>query len=265
MPFPGTRVLSLESRRAKEIATLIRNQGGDPFVAPSMREVPMERNEGAFLFAESLFANEYDMVVLLTGVGTRYLAQVIETRYESGVFIRALRRTTVAVRGPKPLAVMREWGVPVAVTAPEPNTWRELLGAIKSRGERRLALQEYGKPSPELVDGLRAQGREVTCVPVYQWELPENLDPLREAITRLAAGEFGVVMFTTATQVDHLMKIAGQMEAASGVREGLERAIVASIGPTTSEALRDHSIRIDVEPSHPKMGFLVSETAARFS
>src|ERR1022692_2483774 len=35
MPFDGLRVLSLESRRATEIATLIRKQGGDPFVAPS--------------------------------------------------------------------------------------------------------------------------------------------------------------------------------------------------------------------------------------
>ena len=46
MPFDGLRVLSLESRRAAEIEKLIRARGGVPFVAPSMREVPLEEHQG---------------------------------------------------------------------------------------------------------------------------------------------------------------------------------------------------------------------------
>src|SRR5215831_11857212 len=55
MSFAGAKVLSLESRRSKEIAQLIRNHQGDPFVAPSMREAPLDRNDAAFEFAEKLF------------------------------------------------------------------------------------------------------------------------------------------------------------------------------------------------------------------
>src|ERR1700704_915371 len=127
MPFDGLRVLSLESRRATEIEKLIRARGGDPFVAPSMREIPLQDNPEAFTFAARLFAGEFDMVILLTGVGSRLLNQVLETRYPPGSFAGALRKLTVVVRGPKPMAVMREWNVPVAVTVPEPNTWREIL------------------------------------------------------------------------------------------------------------------------------------------
>src|SRR5512135_660083 len=127
MQFEGLRVLSLESRRSAEIEKLIRARGGDPFVAPSMREVPLENNTEAFLFATSLFAGEFDMVILLTGVGARLLHQVLETRYPPDAFAAALRKLTVVVRGSKPAAVMREWSVPVAVTVPEPNTWREIL------------------------------------------------------------------------------------------------------------------------------------------
>src|SRR3989475_10978942 len=36
----GLRVVSFESRRAAEMAELIRNYGGEPIQAPSMREVP---------------------------------------------------------------------------------------------------------------------------------------------------------------------------------------------------------------------------------
>ena len=119
MSFDGLRVLSLESRRAAEIETLIRTRGGVPFVAPSMREVPLGNNPEAFAFAERLFRGEFDMVVFLTGVGAKLLNQILETRYPAGHFQDALRKVAVVVRGPKPSGVMREWKVPAAVTVPE--------------------------------------------------------------------------------------------------------------------------------------------------
>ncbi len=69
------------------------------------------------------------------------------------------------------MAVLREWKV-LATMAPEPNTWRELLAIIESVPAARVAVQEYGKTNVELIDGLIAQGRAVTTVPVYQWALP---------------------------------------------------------------------------------------------
>ena len=261
MSFEGLRVLSLESRRAAEMATLIRNQKGEAFVAPSMREVPLDRNEEAFAFAERLFAGSFDMVALLTGVGTRHLDRVLATRYEPGRFAEALRTVTVVARGPKPMAVLREMQVPGAILVPEPNTWKELLATVEGRPEHRVAVQEYGKSNPELLEGLRAQGREVTAVPVYQWDFPEDTAPLQEAAKRLAAGEFDVVLFTTSVQADHLMRIAHELGI--DVRTALARAVIGSIGPTTTEALAEHGFTADFEPSHPKMGILVNEAAAR--
>jgi uroporphyrinogen-III synthase len=263
MQFDGLRVLSLESRRSAEIGKLIRARGGDPFVAPSMREIPLQDNPEAFAFATRLFAGEFDMVILLTGVGSRLLNQIFETRYPVGAFAEALRQLTVVVRGSKPAAVMREWNVPVAVSVPEPNTWREILAATGARPERNIAVQEYGRSSPELLDGLRARGAQVTTVPVYQWDLPEDTGPLREAVRRLAAGQFDVAMFTTSIQIPHLLRIAAEEGLEEQVRAGLKRLVIASVGPTTSETLREHGLPVDLEPSHPKMGFLVSETAQR--
>jgi uroporphyrinogen-III synthase len=261
MSFDGMQVLSLESRRAKEMAQLIRNQQGVPFVAPSMREAPLERNEEAFAFAENLFARRFDMMVLLTGVGTRLLDQVLATRYPAEWFREVLRELTVVARGPKPMAVLREMNVPAAVMAPEPNTWREVLAATEGRPERRIAVQEYGKSNPELLDGFRARGAEVSTVRVYQWDLPEDVEPLREAARRLAAGEFGMVLFTTSIQVLHLLRIAAEGGIENEVKRGLLKTMVASIGPTTSETLEEYGIRVDFEPSHPKMGVLVQEAA----
>ena len=263
MQFDGLRVLSLESRRSAEIEKLIRARGGDPFVAPSMREIPLQDNPEAFAFATRLFAGEFDMVILLTGVGSRLLNQILETRYPPGSFVDALRKLAVVVRGSKPAAVMREWNVPVAVSVPEPNTWREILAATEARSERKIAVQEFGRSSLELLEGLRARGAQVTTVPVYQWDLPEDTGPLREAVRRLAAGQFDVAMFTTSVQIPHLLRIAAEEGVEGQVRAALKRLVIASVGPTTSETLREHGLSVDLEPSHPKMGFLVSETAQR--
>jgi uroporphyrinogen-III synthase len=264
MSFGGRQVLALESRRAKEMAQLIHNQQGEPFVAPSMREAPLERNEEAFDFAEKLFAGGFDMVVLLTGIGTRLLDQVLATRYAADRFAEALRGVTVVARGPKPLAVLREMRVPAAIVAPEPNTWREILAATEGRPERSVAVQEYGKSNPQLLDGFRERGAAVSTVRVYQWDLPEDVGPLQEAARRTAAGDFDAALFTTSIQADHLFRIAAEAGIEAQVRDQLSRMMIASIGPTTTEALEDHGIRVDFEPSHPKMGLLVQEAAARF-
>ena len=261
MPFDGLRVLALESRRAEEIATLIRKQGGDASVAPSMREVPLEQHEAALEFGQRLLAGDFDGVVLLTGVGTRLLWKVLTSHYPDVDLRAALEAVTLIVRGPKPSAALRELGLAPAVQVPEPNTWREILQTMQPRFEKRIAVQEYGKSNVDLIEGLKAQGREVFSVPIYAWDLPEDTGPLREAAARLAAGKVDVVLFTTSVQVINLMKIADEEGIAAQVREGLNSSFIGSIGPTTSEALEEHGVKPDFEPSHPKMGLLVNEAA----
>jgi len=233
-----------------------------------MREVPIESNAEAVKFIDDLIAGEFDVVVLLTGVGARVLLDIVQrvqgTRKR---LVDALTEAVVVCRGPKPLAVMREVGVPVFLTAPEPNTWRELLGALDARKSElsleglNVAVQEYGASNPEFLRGLEGRGARVTPVPVYQWALPEDVEPLRTAARAVASGELDVVLFTTATQAVHLMKIADELQLGDRVLAGLQRMVVASIGPTTSEELRSRGIPIDLEASHPKMGFLVREAA----
>ena len=268
--FDGLRVLVLESRRGRELGLIVTSYGGEPLVAPSMREVPIESNAEAVRFIDDLIAGEFDVVVLLTGVGTRALLDIVQrVQGTKKRLIDALRETMVVVRGPKPLAVMREIEVPVFLTAPEPNTWRELLGALDSRRSElsldglNVAVQEYGASNPDLLAGLEARGARVTPVPVYQWALPEDTGPLRNAARGIADGELDVALFTSATQAVHLMKIAEELQLAERVRAGLGRMVIASIGPTTSEELRQRGIPVDLEASHPKMGFLAREAAER--
>jgi uroporphyrinogen-III synthase len=267
--FAGLRVLSLESRRGPEMAKLIASYGGKAVVAPSMREVPLESNTEAVAFGRKLFAGGFDLVIFLTGVGTRSLARVVETIYPLDQYLAELRKIAVVARGPKPVAVLREWNVPIALTAPEPNTWREVLRALDENAAafplmgRRVAVQEYGVSNEDLLAGLVERGAQVTSVPVYEWALPADTGPLRSAIAAIARNEIDVILFTTATQADHLLRIAAEMNEEDALRRALSRMLVASIGPTTSERLRELGIAPDMEPAHPKMGYLVLEAAQR--
>lgn len=262
-------MLVLESRRARELASIVESYGGRPLVAPSMREIPLESNTEALAFADAVHRQEFDLIILLTGVGTRALLDLVDqVRGQRDTFVEALGRIPIAARGPKPTGVLREIGLTPWLQAPEPNTWRELVAALDERAEhmplraRRVAVQEYGAPNPELLQALQDRGALLTRVPIYQWALPEDLEPLRAACRALAAGSVDVVLLTTGTQVNHLFEVAGQLGLADRVRAGLNEAVVASIGPTTSETLRQEGISVDLESSHPKMGFLVREAAA---
>jgi len=268
--FNGLRVLVLESRRARELASIVSSYGGEPVIAPSMREVPLESNTDAVSFADALDRDEFDIVILLTGVGTRTLVAAVErARGSSTRLIEALRRTRVAARGPKPVAALRELGVAAWVTAPEPNTWRELVAELDAHAHERplrgarVAVQEYGAPNLDLVAALEQRGAAVARVPVYQWALPEDLEPLRAAVDAIADGNIDVVLFTTGTQIVHLLRVAESMGKRDRVALGLRGTVVASIGPTTSEELRQQGVDVDFEPTHPKMGFLVREAAQR--
>ncbi|MDE3104681.1 MAG: uroporphyrinogen-III synthase [Acidobacteriota bacterium] len=264
--FDGLRVLSLESRRAKEVEKLIRTYGGEPFVVPSMREVPLASNTQALEFAARLLEGEFDAVVFFTGVGVRALVETVATRYDREQFLQALRQVRVAVRGAKPTAALRELNVPIAVTAAEPTTWRELMQAMDASFGSELpgwhvAVQEYGASNPEFLAELTLKCARVTKVPVYQWALPEDLGPLRESVLAIASGNVEVVLFMTAVQVIHLFQVAEQMGCEEDLRAGLRSLVVVSIGPTTTEELAHYGVTPDFEPSRPKMGFIVNEAA----
>ncbi|HYM76845.1 MAG TPA: uroporphyrinogen-III synthase [Candidatus Dormibacteraeota bacterium] len=269
LTFGGLCVLALESRRAREIAKLIANLGGVPMVVPSVREVPLESNAQALDFAQKLAAGEVDMVVFTTGVGVKALASAVEGVCSRDKLSSHLSRVVVVARGPKPTAALRELGVRVSVSVPEPNTWRDLLAVLDQSkatypvAGRRIAIQEYGVTNPDLSAGLEERGAIVTPVNVYQWALPEDLGPLEKAVQSIISGEVHVLLVASSVQIRHLFEVAGRMGKSEALQEALSRVVITSIGPLTSEELHNRDLSVDIECTHPKMGFLVQEAAEK--
>jgi uroporphyrinogen decarboxylase len=262
--FANLRVASLESRNAAEMARLIEKFSGRPFVSPSMREVPIEHNREAVDFANRLLTGEIDVMIFTTGVGFRHLLAAVEKHVDRQRYLHSLADITTICRGPKPVAAMAEVELKPTHRVPEPNTWRELLATIDAGvpiANHTVGLQEYGITNRSLIAGLEARGAKVVNVRVYQWDLPADAKPLEENIRAMVAGERDVAIFTSGHQVANLLRMAQQLGMEQPLREAIERMAVASVGPTTSEMLREHELPVDIEPEHPKMGPLVAAAA----
>jgi uroporphyrinogen-III synthase len=170
-----------------------------------------------------------------------------------------LARTVVAVRGPKPTAVLRTRTIRIDRAAVDPFTTRELLAAIADvpiEGGTVL-VQRYGESNEELGKALVARGANPVEIPTYRWALPDDTAPLLDLGRRLREGTIDAVVFTSASQVRNLFAVAGAAEGEAALKSSLLRARLVSIGPVCSDALRAIGLRVDAEASPPKLGFLV--------
>ncbi len=262
----GQRVAIFEARMAGPMAEMIARQGGIVLAAPALREISLGESPEVKAFVQHLTAGEFDVVIFETGVGVRYLAEAIETTVPRETWIGALAKVRVVARGPKPNAALRELGARVDFLVPAPNTWHETLALLDEQlpvAGLRVAVQEYGGPNLELIEGLEKRGASVSPVHVYRWALPEDLEPLHEAINEIAQGRVGIALFTSAQQVEHLLSVAAAAGREGELRAALEEhTVVGSIGPTTSATLRGHSLPVDVEPEHHKLGHLIAAVAS---
>lgn len=264
--FRGLRVLSFESRMAKEMSRLIERNGGIPLVVPALREIPipLQDNDAVPRFGVKLILHQIDILILMTGVGTKALFETLQIRYPLAQLIEALKRTIVVTRGPKPLAALKTLGIESNITVPEPNTWQDVIATLdyyRPVQGLRIAVQEYGISNPDMIQDLKTRGAEVFPIPIYRWAIPEDAGPLRSVVGEILDGKIDVMLITNAAQIDHVMQLVEQEGKTEPFKETCKKVVIASIGPTASDRLKHYDLPVDFEPSHPKMGILVKEVS----
>ena len=260
--FNGLTVAAFESRMAAEMTRLIERHGGKPLVAPALQEIPLEDNSAALQFGELLLTEGLDVLVLLTGAGTTTLFEILHSRHAKDTIKNALKETVLIARGPKPVAALKTLGFQPTLTVPEPNTWVDVVSTLDAHRPvkgLRVAVQEYGLPNRDLVEALKQRGANVVSVPVYRWALPEDTAPLKQVIKQILTGQVQVMLVTNAAQIDHVMLVVEQDGKTAEFKTISRKLVIASIGPTASERIRNHGLTVDFEPSHGKMGILVKE------
>lgn len=259
------RVLAfVEARMPDEMASLVRRHGGVPYSAPVMQEIYLRDDPEVRQLVSDICGGCIDIVVLLTGVGTRALVETAAFMGRQEEFIRALDGLTVVARSPKPSRVLRQHKVHIDIMPPEPYTSEDLVESIAGLDLKgaRVAVQRYGGPSSFLLQSLKARDAQVREVTLYTWGLPVDRAPVVRLIDDLNRGEVSALAFTSQPQVLNLLTIARDVGKERELMDTLNGPVlVASVGPVCSRRLRESGIKIDVEPEHPHMGNLVMAVA----
>ena len=253
-------VAILESRLGQQMVELIGKRGGQPFHAPALAEVPEVDQSYIAKLVNELESRPAKIAIFQTGVGTQALFKATDALGLTEKLLGLLAQMVVVVRGPKPTAALRSRSVRIDRSAKEPFTTAEVweaLQAVPLAGER-VIVQRYGVTNVELEEALTAMTAEVIEVPTYRWSLPEDTRPLVELMDALDRSEIDAVVFTNAAQAHNLFTVADRLGRADRLRTGLNRTLIASVGPVSSKALQQLGVAVGLEASPPKIGPLVS-------
>jgi uroporphyrinogen-III synthase len=93
--------------------------------------------------------------------------------------------------------------------------------------------------------------------------LPEDIEPLRRVVRAVCHGQVDVLVFTSASQIQHVMQVAEMMSLKSEFLDGTCRCVIASAAPACTEELKRQGFPADVQPSRSHTGPLFQEIAQK--
>jgi uroporphyrinogen-III synthase len=264
----GVRVALLEARMSGELAELVRRYGGVVRSAPAVREAPLDCTDVVADFVARLQTPARRVHVFLTGAGATAMLQEAERQGQLPLVLESLKRGTIVARGPKPSAALKRYGLAPDLSAASPYTSHELLEVMAGLDllDAQVTVVHYGERSDTLANAFRQRGAALNELCVYEWRLPEDIQPLQALARGIVTCEFDAVIFTSQVQWRHLHRTASAMGLGDAIVQALNAdVVVASVGPICSAALAEAGVRPHVEPENPKMGPLVAALAQYFS
>lgn len=266
-PFDGFAVGVTADRRSEEQAELLARRGAGILHGPTITTLYLASDENLRRATLALIERPPDYLVATTGIGMRAWLDTAATWGLADELVGALGRARILARGPKAVAAVQIGGLNVWQRSPT-----EQMGALvdivlaEPLDGRRVAVQEYGMSSPELVEVLRAAGAEVVPVPVYRWRLPADPEPARRLARAACSGEIDAITFTSAPAVHNLFALAGTLEDTERLRAALNGPVVAAcVGLVCAEGARLEGIDNPVVSSVGRLGLLVRALGERLS
>jgi uroporphyrinogen-III synthase len=262
-------VALLEARRGQEMAELIRRYGGEPLFVPALREEPCVDLAALRQLLHDLPSRDLATAVFQTGVGVEYLFRAISDLDDGAEpqLRNILASTVIIARGPKPTTALRSLNIRVDRSVPSPYTTDQLIASLEDieLRDRTVLVAQHGGENPGLRSLLETRGAHVEELRLYRWVLPERTDPLEGLLTAIQAGGVQAVVFTSASQVEHLCLVAEASNQRPALIDALcHGPVVAAVGPICAQALRERGIQPEggiIEPNPPKMVPLVRALA----
>jgi len=281
MSLRGLTIAITGSRRASELAKIVENFGGKPYIAPTVGiEANLGKpNEAIMEFINKLVKQEADYVIFMTGPGVYSLIELARSIGMEAALLASLKKTIVVARSAKPQMILRRFGIKVDLI-PQENTLKGILDLLKDRDitGKTIAILWHGeKQSTKIKEELykagisniieassyrysfetQKDGASILQSMGFQFLAPDENNVVK-LIEDVISGNIDVITFTSPPSVRDLFKIANIHHMSRSLKDSLnENVIVAAVGPSTREALEENGCYVDVMPQIFKMGPMV--------
>ncbi|WP_456620952.1 MULTISPECIES: uroporphyrinogen-III synthase [unclassified Bradyrhizobium] len=247
----GYRILILETREEAQFSKLLAEQGAEVVQCPmfTIQDAPDPAPVEAWI--RRAIDKPFDDLVLMTGEGLRRIMKLARAHGIDQALVAVLAKARKFTRGPKPGKALREVSLEPQQTTEKPTTEGviEMLARLDLRG-RRVGLQLYpDKDHGALTGALAAQGADVDTVLPYVYDAKAADANIVAAIDAMADGRIDSIALTNLGQVRRLIEAAKAHGSEARLRAGLERTLIASVGPAVSGELATHGLRTDISPA----------------
>ena len=278
MSLKGLTVAITASRRALELAHLITNFGGIPYISPTVGiESNMGNSKEAEEFIKKIIEDKLDYVIFMTGPGVYSLMSAAKKLQMQSNVVEALKRTLVVARSLKPKIALAKYGIKTDIV-PDENTADGIAKILKSSGiqGKKIGVLWHGSYFPVFRNEMSAAGAEIVecSTYTYSFDLKESgakileemgfkyiypdQDKVIKLIEAINKGDIHVITFTSPPSARDLFKIAESIRMKEPLKLSLNNnVIVVAIGPSTKKALEEYTIQVDVMPQIYKMGPMV--------
>ncbi|ADW18712.1 uroporphyrinogen-III C-methyltransferase; uroporphyrinogen-III synthase [Desulfobulbus propionicus DSM 2032] len=175
---------------------------------------------------------------------------------------RHLAGTKIAVVGKATAEELKKYGLK-ADLIPDKFTGEGLAKALVETevNGSRILLPRALKASDLLPETLIDAGAEVTIAPVYQNVPPQGRkEELRD---QLESGSIDLITFTSSSTVTNFLAMldAGSDEELHRLMDAVR---IAAIGPITAETVREHGLRVDIQPERYTIDDMVHAIVAAY-
>jgi len=248
-PLAGWRILvTRASHQAFGLSGPLRESGAEVVEIPTIEIRPA--GSYAALDHALIKIDHYDTLILTSVNGV----EVLFERYNRiGLPIEDMKHLLVVAIGPATAAAIQSEGLSVSIV-PEKYVAESVIEALRGKlfKSSRVLLVRAKVARDVLPDELRKMGAQVDVMEAYETKIPEGTRGKLEAVFNDQVSRPHVVTFTSSSTVNNFMTLLG-----SDAQRFLDGVSLASIGPVTSDTLRQSGFPPTVEAREYTMDGLV--------
>ena len=254
LPLAGRRILvTRAAHQAGKLSESLRALGAEPVEVPVLEIRPPASFEQLDKALRQLHA--YDWLIFTSANTVKALVERVAAL---GIDATLGSSSRIAAVGAATARAAEDGGFSVTAV-PESYVAESLVRALKARvSGRRILLARAAVARDTIPDALRAAGATVDVVDAYRNAIPEAAPELLRAALK---NGIDATTFTSSSSVTHLAEVA----ANAGIAFPFRGVPAISIGPITSQTLRESSWPPAAESAPHDISGLVAAVANYFS